>query len=120
MAEIEAAEKVLITYKGKTEIYDGIAVAAIASLEDEEMNGAGKEGSEKIEVAKTDFFLLGSMKKETLLAMEQKFIKDTWHYRGDTDKVALIDTLRGLVAIDQRNEAEGEVESHGKKSAREL
>lgn len=113
MAEIEAVEKVLITYKGKTEIYDGVAVAAITSLEEEEINNASGDGSGKIEVAKTDFFLLGSMKKQTLLALEQKFIRDTWQFWGDAEKVALIDTLRGLVAIDQIAEAEGVGESHG-------
>ncbi len=108
MPEINATEKVLITYKGKTEVYDGVAVAGITSLEDEEMNARTRDGNGRVEAAKLDFFLLGAMKRDQLLAMEQKFIRDTWHMWGDTDKVALIDTLRALVAIDEKADDGGE------------
>lgn len=108
MAEIKAVEKVLITYKGKTEVYDGVAVAAVSSLEDEEYNEKTKNAGGRVEAAKLDFFLLGSMKREQLLAMEQKFLLDTWHMWTDKEKVAIIDTLRALVAIDEKADDGGE------------
>lgn len=109
MPEINATEKVLITYKGNTEVYDGVAVAAITSLEDEEFNEKTKNAGGRVEASKANFFLLGAMKKNTLLAMQQKFLRDTWHYWGDSEKVAIIDTLRQLVAIDQKESDKDEV-----------
>lgn len=108
MPEINADEKVLITFKGKTEVYDGVAVAAVTSLEDEEYNEKTRNSNGRVKTAKLDFFLLGAMKKNELLAMEQKFLRDTWHMWEDSDKTAIIDTLRKLVAIDEAKDAEDE------------
>ena len=40
--------------------------------------------------------------------MEQKFLLDTWHMWTDKEKVAIIDTLRALVAIDEKADDGGE------------
>ncbi len=112
MTEINADDKVLITYKGKTQVYDGVAVAAVSSLEEEEFNEKTRNDGGRIEAAKLDFFLLGAMKKNELLAMVSKFLRDTWHMWGDSEKVAIIDTLRKLVAIDEAKDTEGEGENY--------
>ena len=101
MPEINAEEKVLITYKGKTNVYDGAAFAAVTSLEDEEFNERTRNDGGRIKAAKLDFFLLGAMHRNELLAMEQKFLTDTWHMWTDSDKTEIIDTLRRLVAVDE-------------------
>ena len=110
MPKINADEKVLITYKGKTEVYDGVAIAAVSSLEDEEYNEKTRNDGGRIEAAKLDFFLLGAMKKNELVAMESKFLRDTWHMLEDSDKAEIIDTLRRLVAVDEARDTEGEGE----------
>ncbi len=110
MTEINADEKVLITYKGKTQVYDGVAVAAVSSLEEEEFNEKTRNAGGRVEATKLDFFLLGAMKKNELVAMESKFLRDTWHMLEDSDKAEIIDTLRRLVAVDEARDTEGKGE----------
>lgn len=105
MSEIETTQKVFITYKGSTEVYDGIAVAAVSSLESDQPNETMAEtNTGKIDVSKVDFFLLGAMTRKHLLAMEVKFIQDTWHFWSDSEKTAIIDALSRLVSTDQSNQ----------------
>jgi|GEM_PF-2841352 len=105
MPEINTDDKVVISFKGRTEIYDGVIFAAVTSMEEVKANESAGNDEENTEVVKVDLVCLGTMAKEEILLMEQKLLRETWRMWTNYEKAEIFRTLQALVAFDEAREA---------------
>jgi len=93
-------DKVLISYMGETEIYDGVVVVSNTTIDAKEKNEVTIEVDEGFEICRVNYFLLGCLNQEDILAMSQEFIRETWKNMNLPDRLELTKTLHELITLD--------------------
>ncbi len=100
MPEICVKDKVLISYNGETEVYDGVIVVSTTTVDAEEKNELTNEEYEGVDLFRVNYFLLGFLSQEEILAMSQEFIRETWKNMNLPDRLEFTRTLRELITLD--------------------
>lgn len=100
MPEICVKDKVLISYMGETEVYDGVVVVSTTTVDAKEKNEVTKEEDEGFDFIRVNYFLLGLLSQEEILAMSQEFIRETWKNMSLPDRLEFTRTLRELITLD--------------------